>query len=372
MHYANINAMNDTDFLCLLQKSLGINHSQKGLYVLTPENVTKTTAMRIVQLIKSGMKHGDISDLFAKHNILITTDNIACVHCRGLKTVEDKEIHFIKGTSPILGDRIENSDFLEMEINLRRSISENKDFFLKFQPQINSLSNSVYGVEALIRWRFNGDIISPNKFIPVAEITRQIVSIGEFAFLESCRKSQEWKRMINDAGKEFKISVNISPIQLTKSLVELIFRAMREFSVSPKNIGFELTESYLIGAESISIVNELHDYGFSISIDDFGTGYSCLSEIKNFPIDVVKIDRSFLRDIEHSASAKYIVQSIIGLASNLGINTVAEGVENIEQFEILHKMGCYQFQGFLFSKPLCEKDFIEYYKLNHKMVLNTI
>lgn len=91
MHYANINAMNDTDFLCLLQKSLGINHSQKGLYVLTPENVTKTTAMRIVQLIKSGMKHGDISDLFAKHNILITADNIACVHCRGLKQLKTRK-----------------------------------------------------------------------------------------------------------------------------------------------------------------------------------------------------------------------------------------------------------------------------------------
>ena len=249
---------------------------------------------------------------------------------------------------------------LEMVYNLHQSMTNKKDFFLQYQPQIDGNTNLVYGAEALIRWNYAGSIISPIKFIPIAETTKQIIPIGEFVFREACRKSMEWKLMGLGGKNGLKVNVNISPIQLTRELVKMIFSTMAKFDLSPQYIGLELTESYLVGPEAIAIVHELHASGMSIAIDDFGTGYSCLSGLKNFPIDTIKIDKSFISDIGSSTTSSHIVKAIIDLAQNLGMITIAEGVETWEQKTILEQMGCHRFQGYLFSKPISDVELVRY------------
>ncbi|MBI3779366.1 MAG: EAL domain-containing protein [Gammaproteobacteria bacterium] len=248
------------------------------------------------------------------------------------------------------------AEHLALESGLRRAL-ERKEFVLHYQPQVNLHTGAVTGMEALIRWNHpEQGMISPARFIPLAEETGLIVPIGEWVLETACAQIRVWE----DAGQPpLRVAVNISAQHFKQpGLDETIRRILQETGVDPRRLDIELTESALAqNPETISgVLNNLERLGVQISIDDFGTGYSSLSYLKRFPVDVLKIDQSFVRDITTDPDDAAIVMAIIGMAHALGIQTIAEGVETKEQLEFLRKHGCEAMQGYYFSKPLPAAD----------------
>ena len=243
---------------------------------------------------------------------------------------------------------------LYIENELRHGIRDNQ-FHLNYQPQVDSRTGKVLGFEALIRWTHpTRGVISPVKFIPVAEATGLIVELGEWVLREACYFSSRRSK----AGLEANISVNLSVRQFQDAnLIPTLASILEETHVSPRDLHLELTESMLMGDVDTAI-GQLHDIkrlGVSISIDDFGTGYSSLSYLKRFPVDVLKVDRSFVQDIPDDPNDMEITAAIIAMAQKLNLNVVAEGVETIEQMEFLKANNCFVVQGYYFSKPLSEE-----------------
>ncbi|NRD79422.1 EAL domain-containing protein [Bacillus sp. BRMEA1] len=246
-------------------------------------------------------------------------------------------------------------DRLELENELRKALDKN-EFTLHYQPIINLSTNKVAGVEALIRWAHPRlGYVPPNRFIPIAEETGMIVSIGEWVLQTAIR---QLKQMQSDGLLLSMISINISFRQFYQpNLINIVNQILEESGVDPNRITIEITESMTMDVESAStILHDLKKLGVKISIDDFGTGYSSLSYLKKFPIDYLKIDQSFIRDISKSNYDKNIAMTIILMAQNLGVGVIAEGVETAEQLEFLKLNNCTEAQGYLFSKPLSEKD----------------
>ncbi|PAJ73536.1 diguanylate phosphodiesterase [Pseudoalteromonas sp. NBT06-2] len=241
-----------------------------------------------------------------------------------------------------------------IENELRVALKE-KQFELYYQPQLDSRTRTIVGYEALIRW-FHPvkGMISPDKFIPIAESTGIIVELGEWVLWEACRFA---KRLVEqNIGNN--VSINLSARQFKDSnLVDILSQILKETDASANNVHLELTESMLMGDIEAAIVqlHELKALGLSLSIDDFGTGFSSLSYLKRFPVDILKIDRSFVKDIPKDASDMAISAAIIAMATKLKLNLVAEGVETVEQIEFLEQNGCYIVQGYYFSPPLPER-----------------
>lgn len=241
---------------------------------------------------------------------------------------------------------------LSLENSLRRGL-ERKEFILNYQPQICAASGKLTGTEALVRWRHPElGMIPPLDFISIAEETGLIVQLGEWILQTACEQNAAWQR----AGfPPLRVGVNLSLRQFQQSnFVETVSRILTDSRLEPQYLELELTESLLMdNAETtIETLHDLRNLGIRISIDDFGSGYSSLSYLKNLPIDVLKIDRAFITDIAAGASDAAIVKTIIQLAHNLGLKTIAEGVETEEQSTILSNLGCDEMQGYLFSKPL--------------------
>lgn len=240
-------------------------------------------------------------------------------------------------------------DRLELETELRKALEKN-EFTLHYQPIINLSTNKISGVEALIRWPHPKlGYVSPNRFIPIAEETGMIVPIGEWVLETACRQLKQMQ-----ADGISMVSINISFRQFYEpNLVLIVKQIIKETGINPQNVTIEITESMTMDIETASaIITELKQLGVKISIDDFGTGYSSLSYLKKFPIDYLKIDQSFIRDINKSKYDKNIATTIIMMARNLGVQVIAEGVETIEQLEFLRHHRCNEAQGYLFSKPL--------------------
>ncbi len=241
---------------------------------------------------------------------------------------------------------------LNIERKLRHAINRN-ELSLCFQPQFRADSAAPTGVEALVRWHHPTDgTISPARFIPVAEETGIIVEIGEWVLLQACREMQNW---INAGLKPMRIAVNVSARQLRRrDFCETVAGALAESGLPPDLLELEITESSVMEnpEEAIQILERLGRMGISLAIDDFGTGYSSLAYLKLFPIDHLKIDRSFVADIEHDLNDRAIAFGTIALAHSLGLNVIAEGVETDDQLELLRANGCDEVQGYLFSKPL--------------------
>ncbi|GFO55267.1 hypothetical protein GMSM_22740 [Geomonas sp. Red276] len=227
---------------------------------------------------------------------------------------------------------------------------------LVYQPKVCLQCGEVIGVEALLRWHSAvlGEV-EPARFIPIAEETRQIVPIGEWVLKTACRQQVAWREM----GTDLAMAVNISAAQFkSPALIETIKGILEETGIDPERLELELTESCLVERpdEATRILTKIRDLRCKIAIDDFGTGYSSLSYLKNFPVTVLKIDRSFVKDITRNPNNQAIAQSVVNLARNLSMLTVAEGVEEVAQREILKEMGCRYFQGFLHSRPMAPEE----------------
>lgn len=252
------------------------------------------------------------------------------------------------------------SERYELENDLRKAI-ENSEFVLHYQPKINLSSCKVTGVEALIRWRHpTKGLISPLDFIPLAEKTGMIVPIGAWVLDEACRQINTWKEL---GLESVPIAVNLSLRQLKNvNMLDVIMSTLARHRVKPELIEIEITESSVAEnyEKAVELMNGLSAAGITISIDDFGTGYSSLSYLKKFPVDYLKIDRSFIRYIPDDVDDTAITTTIIMMAENLGLKVIAEGVETQEQLNFIQKKGCYSAQGYLISKPLPEKYITEW------------
>jgi diguanylate cyclase (GGDEF)-like protein/PAS domain S-box-containing protein len=254
----------------------------------------------------------------------------------------DKEMHAI------------TVDLLQLETDLRKAL-ENGELFVQYQPIVSLSTFALQGFEALVRWRHpERGLVSPMDFVPIAEETGLIIQIGDWVLREACRQMQRWNRQFR-SEKPFIISVNLSCKQFAQpDLIQQVSQILAETKLDPRCLKLEITESVVM--ENIETVTEmlrqLRKLGVRLSIDDFGTGYSSLSYLHRFPIDTLKIDRSFvIRMVENDENIE-IVRTIVMLAQTLGMDVVAEGVETKEQLSLLRKLGCENGQGYFFSKPL--------------------
>ena len=238
-----------------------------------------------------------------------------------------------------------------MESDLRHAV-ERDELFLQYQPCIDAGTARTVGMEALVRWQHpTRGLIPPDRFIPIADESGLIVGIGEWVLRQACAQAKIW----NDKGYGIYVAVNVSAVQFGQPrLLEVVSRALAETGLAPEALQLEITESVLMqDAESaIGMLRAFKGMGVRISVDDFGTGYSSLSYLKRFPIDILKIDKSFVRDLPEDEEDTAIVRAIIALARSLRLTTVAEGVETGEQRTFLDGAGCNRFQGYFFSRPI--------------------
>jgi len=260
---------------------------------------------------------------------------------------------------------------LSMETNLRKAL-EQQEFVLYYQPKIDLSTGEICGMEALIRWQKDGYMISPAEFIYIAEETGIILPIGEWVLRTSCR---DMKKLIDDGFSNLVMSSNLSSRQFAnENLIELIGSALDENCLDPVYVELELTESILMKNEE-KLVRKLFaikDRGIRLSIDDFGTGYSSLSYLKKFPIDVLKIDRSFVMDITTNPDGASIVETILAMTHTLKLRSVAEGVEKLEELLFLAGHGCEEMQGYYFSRPVPFDSFREMLRSGKKLEVSTI
>jgi EAL domain-containing protein (putative c-di-GMP-specific phosphodiesterase class I) len=229
---------------------------------------------------------------------------------------------------------------------------ERGEFMLHYQPQVDVDSGRIHGTEALIRWRHpEFGMVSPAQFIPLAEETGMIVQIGEWVLRTACAQAKTWQL----AGMPMRVAVNLSARQFHQGdLAEAIADILAEYDLPHDLLEVELTEGILMEdtTQTGAILDKLHQMGVQISIDDFGTGYSSLSYLKRLPIQVLKIDQSFVRDIHTDPDDRAIVTAVIALAHSMKLKVVAEGVETQEQLAFLREYNCDIMQGYLFSRPV--------------------
>lgn len=250
---------------------------------------------------------------------------------------------------------------LRMISDLQHAV-ENKELRLHYQPKVDAPSGRLVGMEALVRWQHpEWGMISPAEFIPVAEDTGMIVAIGRWVLREACRQNSAWQK----AGlRPIRVAVNLSARQLrSDNLPDEIDEALAEAELPASSLELEITESMVMEdpEQVIGLLDKFRGRGIHLSLDDFGTGHSSLAHLKRFPIDCVKIDRAFIKDMPGNTDDVAIARTIVAMAKALDLKTVAEGVETAEQFELLKTLGCDQLQGYFFSRPLPADEFLAYY-----------
>ena len=290
------------------------------------------------------------------------TNSLELINCAEVVMFKAKEL----GTNqmkyfevPIYKDFL---DKVNLENRLKEAINTNR-FVLYYQPQFDSKTRELRGVEALIRWKDeNGKLISPGYFIPLAEKSGLIVPIGSWVLEEGVRKYADWRKKYHC---NMVLSLNISALQYKRpDFVSNLFELLEKYRVNPGDIELEITESVLID-DFEQVVEKLHiikDYGIKISLDDFGTGFSSLSYLKGLPIDTLKIDKSFIDTVIDDESTKVITESIVSMVKKLGYETVAEGVETESQYEYLKQIECDNIQGFLLGRPMPENELVKLMK----------
>jgi diguanylate cyclase (GGDEF)-like protein len=251
---------------------------------------------------------------------------------------------------------------LQLESALHRAI-ELDQLVLHYQPQVDVQTGKLVGAEALVRWQHpQRGLLAPDDFIPLAEECGLIIPIGEWVLRRACAQLRSWQEQ---ALPVVRISVNVSALQFQQSaFIQTVVGALRESKVAPGMLALEITETTLMAyeEEAIGRLQELRALGVGLSIDDFGTGYSSLAYLKQFSVQALKIDQSFLQDVPQNPHNAAIIQAIIALAKSLGLNVIAEGAETRQQWQFLAEQGCKEMQGYLISRPLAAEDFEEFLK----------
>ena len=258
---------------------------------------------------------------------------------------------------PEMTDRL--VEYRAMQEKLSHALERN-EFFLVYQPQVNLRTGKVIGVEALLRWRHEGEVIPPFKFISLLEQSREIIPVSKWIIWECCRQLRIW----TDMGYDVEISLNVSAVQFKDpEFCQSISDSIAEFDVIPTMLDFEITEGLLIDdvQQAVDTLKEIKEMGVSISVDDFGTGYSSLAYLRQFPIDRLKIDRAFIMDIPDSDDG-VIASSIIVLAKALDLKVLAEGVETQEHIDFLVAHDCDEYQGYFLSKPVSPDEVREFFE----------
>jgi diguanylate cyclase (GGDEF)-like protein len=263
-----------------------------------------------------------------------------------------------------------NPASLSLESELRQAI-ERDELVLYFQPQVKLANMEICGVEALVRWRHPvRGLISPAHFIPVAEESGLIVPLGEWVLRHAFSQLKAWQEV---GMPQLRMSINISALQFHQRSFPVFLRTqLAEYAVDPRLVELELTESVLMQNvdDVLKTLQEIKALGVSLAIDDFGTGFSSLSYLRRFPIDRLKIDQSFVRDIEHSPANESIVRAIVALAGSLSLDIVAEGIETPSERAVLEHMRCLEGQGYLFARPLPAEDVVAWaasHRENHQI-----
>ncbi|MBK5243225.1 bifunctional diguanylate cyclase/phosphodiesterase [Clostridium sp.] len=243
---------------------------------------------------------------------------------------------------------------IRMQEDLERAL-KNNEFVLYYQPIVDVVLGEVKGFEALIRWMHpQKGLVFPDKFIGEAEESGQIIQMGKWVIINACQYA---KRVYDSGATNFYVSVNVSALQLVqKDFTDFVLSALKKVGLPPELLLIEVTETALMESMDLVIkkLNILKDNNIRIALDDFGCGYSSLTYLKVLPIDVVKIDRSFISDIKLEDDVTSMTGTIIILAKKLGLTVIGEGVETKEQLDYLKKHGCDMFQGYLVSKPIPE------------------
>ena len=254
---------------------------------------------------------------------------------------------------------IETNDRLELINDLRHAV-EKEQLVLHYQPQMDIRLGALVGAEALLRWDHPvRGLVPPMDFIPDAETTGLIVPVGEWVLRTACAQVRAW----HEAGfPPIRIGINLSPVQLRRQgLTATVAKVLKQVQLEPCYVDLELTESILMHNTKVSVsaLLDLRALGVSLSIDDFGTGYSSLSYLRQFPVDTLKIDRTFVADVDKGGQAAVIAEAVIKLGHRLGMRVLAEGVETPGQLDYLRTLGCDLAQGFYFSRPVPAEEFAE-------------
>ncbi|STX29667.1 inner membrane protein PLUS sensory box protein LssE [Legionella beliardensis] len=255
---------------------------------------------------------------------------------------------------------------LILESNLHHAL-EKQEFILYYQPQVAIKTGKISGLEALIRWNSgNNKIIYPKQFISLAEESSLMIPIGEWVLRTACQQIKSWQE--DGLFSDLNIAVNVSVQQLNFRFIERLKAILDLTHINPRHLEIEFTESTLmtLNDKNLSIIKQMKELGMKLSIDDFGTGYSSFSYLKDFMIDIIKIDQSFISQLAVDKNCQAIVKAIIAMAKSLNVKAIAEGVETEEQLSILKKFGCHYYQGYLFSKPISVKQvYTLLRKVNH-------
>lgn len=255
---------------------------------------------------------------------------------------------------------------LQMESHMRKAL-ELGEFELHFQPIVETRSGNLVGAEALLRWNNPAlGIVMPDRFIPLAEETGLIIPIGEWVINEACKAAQSWQAL---TGRDIGIAVNVSPRQFRDpKFTDIVMHALWSSELRPELLELEITERLILdnSIETAEILKQLDAGGIRLSVDDFGTGYSALSYLKSYPFDSLKIDKSFVQDVLKEAEDASLVRAIIQMAHSLGLDVIAEGVESEDQTHFLKAENCDYSQGYFYSRPMTEQDFIHWLETDER------
>jgi EAL domain-containing protein (putative c-di-GMP-specific phosphodiesterase class I) len=246
---------------------------------------------------------------------------------------------------------------MAMENSLRRVLDRN-ELRDHYQAQVDLKTGKIVGMEALLRWEHEiGEMIQPSVFIPLAEKIGVIAPIGEWVLRTACHQAKAWQR---EGFPPLRVGINVSATQLKDpKFAEVVTHIVSESKIDPKWINLEITESVVMDdiKEAVGKFRQLHDVGITVAIDDFGIGYSSLSYLRDFPVDQLKMDRSFVQNLPRQTNDANIARHIVAMAHEVGLSVIAEGIETAEQFEFLKSLGCNEGQGFLLSKPVPPEEF---------------
>jgi diguanylate cyclase (GGDEF)-like protein len=344
---------NGDDFLLLLSDLSDESSASPGDE--TPLSVVEGVARQVHELFKQPFTLDGV-DFTVTASLGISMCPEDATDTKTLLGHADLAMYRSKTTSPggtvvFAGEQDDAIHRLHRATQLRQAV-ERESWELHYQPIVDLNDGHIEGVEALVRGRAeNGDLIPPGEFIPLAEEIGLIGAIGDWVIDETCRQMREW----NYAGLHPDVGVNVSPSQLlSPHFSEELIHKLETAGVDPHQIIIEITESAALTdpTDTRKILQSLHDAGFKIAIDDFGTGYSSLGRLKDLPVDILKIDRSFVKDVHLDRYAGAMVRAMLQLAKNLGMQPLAEGIETKEELAFLRALDCPLAQGFLFSRPL--------------------